>query len=146
MRTALKRLLLIALLASPGIALAGPWCLVRDALENCNLPSAEACYDRSNRQGGYCKPNPRELGIAGGSTYCVVSGTGRRCTFRSRGICLAVARSVQGGCVRNTERDLARRAAGEKRIEANEFEELGSLDAGSLESAGYGSGDAGGGF
>jgi len=143
MRTILKSLLLIGLLSASGAALAEPWCLVRDATEVCRFFVVEECYKEANRGGGYCKPNPRELGIKGSAPYCVISEGSRVCKYRSRGRCLNDARKANGGCVRNTELDLARRALGEERVQgcvgnqegcSSTFEEF--ADAG-LEAAGY---------
>ena len=151
-----KLLITAALLLAPALASAGPWCLVRDALENCRYLDAESCYEQANTKGGYCKPNPRELGVVGRAPYCVITAGRKECSFRSKGRCLLRARQVQGGCVRNTEEDLRRAAAGEKRIEAcapgdpdcdsgpSDFE------GGGLEALGYGPGGGapldGGGF
>lgn len=113
MKPVFRKLLLIAAFAFPIAAQAGPWCLVRDAVENCRFLTADQCYQFSNREGGYCKPNPRELGVVGRAPFCVLTAGEKRCTFYSRTGCLRQAMAVEGGCVRNTELDLARRARGE---------------------------------
>ena len=133
---------MVGLLCFSGAALAGPWCIVRDAQENCRYFEAEECYRDANLGGGYCKPNPRELGAKGAAPYCLVSDGGRICKYRARGLCLADARKRNGGCVRNTELDLARRALGEARVTGcfgddcgNSFQDF--SDGGGLEAAGY---------
>ena len=115
MRSLLKKIAILALLTAPGAAFAEPWCLVSDAKENCKFLTADECYQQSNRRGGYCKPNPREVGVLGYAPYCVITGDSKRCSYRSRAQCLLQARQSNGGCVRNTELDLARRAAGQAR-------------------------------
>ena len=143
MHAFMKKLLLVGLLSFSTVALAEPWCLVRDAKENCAFFVAEDCYREANRGGGYCKPNPRELGVKGNAPYCVISEGSKVCKYRSRGRCLSDARKRNGGCVRNTELDLARRALGEQRVQgcfgneagcATTFEEFSSAG---LEAAGY---------
>ncbi|NND54929.1 MAG: hypothetical protein HKN56_08175 [Gammaproteobacteria bacterium] len=142
MRALLQRLLIVGLLCFSGAAFAEPWCLVRDAKENCRFYEPEPCYLEANRGGGYCKPNPRELGAKGAAPYCLVSEGGRVCKYRSRGRCLTDARRRNGGCVRNTELDLARRALGEQRVQGcigndceQAFQDFSAPDA--LEAAGY---------
>lgn len=144
MHAFIKNLLVVALFAFSSAAVAEPWCLVRDTKENCRYYTAEECYRDSNRGGGYCKPNPRELGVKGNAPYCVISAGSKVCKYRSRGRCLSDARRISGGCVRNTELDLARRAVGEQRAQGclsleeegcgTSFEDFGSA---SLEAAGY---------
>jgi len=143
-----KFLITAALLLAPALASAGPWCLVKDASENCRFQTAEECYTLSNRQGGYCKPNPREVGVAGRQAYCVITAGRRECNYRSKGRCLQRARQIQGGCVRNTEEDLRRAAAGQERLEACAAGDpdcdrgAGDFEGGGLESLGYDSGGA----
>ena len=139
----IRKILLVSLLAFPGALLAGPWCSVLDAAENCRFQTADQCYQFSNIAGGYCKPNPRELGQAGNRPYCIITAGQRRCTFGSKPACLRAALLVEGGCVRNTERDLERRARGEARIQgcAPGSPECADDDAqqfGGREAAGYG--------
>lgn len=148
MHKLLRKLLVVALVAFPVVATAAPWCLQRDGVESCRYRSAENCYVDSNKLGGFCMPNPRELGIAGTGPYCVVTEGRRDCTYALRGLCLREARLQNGGCVRNTERDLKRRAAGARRAESSGCiedasggcqSEFGGFSAdGGLESAGYG--------
>lgn len=137
------KLLLSLLTAFPMIAVAGPWCSVADASENCRFQTADQCYQYVNYAGGYCKPNPRELGIAGNRTYCVITEGQKRCTWGSKAGCLRAAMAVNGGCVRNTELDLERRARGEARIQgcvpgSPECADDDAQQIGGLEAAGYG--------
>jgi len=107
-----RTLLAFVLLVAPGLAAAAPWCLVLDAEEVCRWPTAEDCYQASNQVGGYCKPNPRQLGMLGTAPYCVITASERRCTYYSQRQCIDIAMDSNGGCVRNTEADLERRALG----------------------------------
>ena len=102
MRTLISLLFFIL----PSIALADPWCLVRDEKTQCIFATSTACYDAVARQGGSCRENYREVGIRGTAPYCVVTATYRRCVHRSRQRCLDIAREAGGGCVKNVERDL----------------------------------------
>ena len=143
----MKAVFFTALFLLSGAAFAEPWCYVKDEKESCRYYSAEQCYEITVKNGGSCKPNPRELGARGGAPWCIMTASSRDCGFRSKTSCLAVARELGptvAGCVRNTERDLARRARGESRItsclpgdpncdDGNDF----SLESG-LEAAGYG--------
>ncbi len=147
MRNWIKNLCIVGLTAFPVVAAAAPWCLQLDGLNNCRYLTVDQCYQDSNKLGGFCMPNPRELGIAGNGPYCVITEGRRLCTYPSRGLCLRDARLQNGGCVRNTERDLARRAAGARDsgnaacIEDGSGgceSEFGGFSAdGGLESAGY---------
>ncbi len=102
----MRALYLVLLLLAPGIALADPWCLVRDEKSSCIFPSADACYQAVARQGGSCRENYQEVGLRGTAPWCVVTAKYRRCTHRSKTRCLTEAQAANGGCVRNTERDL----------------------------------------
>lgn len=141
----LRKILLVLCISIPGVAYADPWCSVLDAAENCRFDTADDCYQFVNRAGGYCKPNPRELGVAGNRPYCVITAGQRRCAYGSKRSCLRDAVAVNGGCVRNTELDLARRAAGEARIvgcapgSPECAEDDASFFSGGLDAAGYGS-------
>jgi len=146
----MKALIAIAIFLLPSLGLAAPWCFIKDEKENCRFYTAEQCYDFTVKGGGTCKPNPREFGVRGGAPWCVITAGARDCGFRSKSSCLAVARSLgptNAGCVRNTELDLKRRAAGQDRIAScsagdQDCEGSGtgfSLESG-LEAAGYGAG------
>lgn len=112
----MKKWLLTILFLLPGAAVAGPWCLVLDATENCRFITAEECYRQSNFSGGYCKPNPRERGIVGQAPFCVITESERKCAYRSQNRCLMVAMEQNGGCVRNFELDLRRASRGADRV------------------------------
>jgi hypothetical protein len=102
----MRQLLLISLLLFPVITLAdnnSAWCIIRDQGENCRFNTAEACYNVAATQGGFCRQNPRILGMSGESQWCVVSASGRDCTFSGRGRCLDKARAINAGCVENTD-------------------------------------------
>ena len=103
----MRQLLLISLLLFPVITLAGgsaAWCLVHDEDEMCRYNTAEECYNHAAKRGGFCRENPRILGMSGDSSWCVVSASGRNCNFSSRGSCLSSARAINAGCVENTEK------------------------------------------
>ena len=131
-------LITAALLLAPAFASAAPWCLVRDAVENCRYNDAQGCYEQANRKGGYCKPNPREIGTQGRSAFCVITEGRRQCTYRSKGRCLQKARQLNGGCVRNTEEELRRAALG-----ATQFAVCAAGDV-DCDSSGGGDSDGGG--
>jgi hypothetical protein len=118
----MRQLLLILLLLFPVITLGSnsAWCLVRDAIENCRYSTVEKCYDHAAVIGGFCRENPRILGMSGASRWCVVSASGRNCSFSDRGRCLNYARAINAGCVENTEAAIAR-----KRMNAGSWEEGG---------------------
>jgi hypothetical protein len=108
----MRQLLLILLLLFPVITLAGgssAWCLVRDENEACRYVTAEACYEHAATRGGFCRENPRILGMSGTGRWCVVSATGRNCNFSSQRGCANAARAIYAGCVENTEAALARK-------------------------------------
>jgi hypothetical protein len=108
----MRQLLLILLLLFPVITLAGDksaWCLVRDENEVCRYGTAEACYEHAASRGGFCRENPRIMGMSGESRWCVVSATGRNCNFSAQRQCLSAARAINAGCVQNTEAALARK-------------------------------------
>jgi hypothetical protein len=112
----MRQLLLISLLLFPVITLAGGsgvWCLVHDEDEHCRYNTAEACYNHAATIGGYCRENPRTLGMSGDSRWCVVSASGRKCNFASHRRCLSSARAINAGCVENTEEALARKRRAE---------------------------------
>jgi len=110
----MRQLLLISLLLFPVITLAGgrggsaAWCHVRDEAESCQYNTAERCYDYAATRGGFCRENPRILGMSGTSRWCVVSASGRNCNFSGHKQCLSNARAINAGCVENTEEALAR--------------------------------------
>lgn len=117
----MRKWITVVLIALPLPVLAGSWCLSRDAQQNCSFTTAEQCYAVSVRGGGSCAPNPRRLGEAGQSRYCVLTSTFRDCSYRSQRRCLAAALENNGGCVRNVQRDLERGARG-RRSTGNEPE------------------------
>ena len=108
----MRQLLLILLLLFPVITLAGgtsAWCLVRDENEACRYGTAEACYEHAAGRGGFCRENPRIMGMSGTRQWCVVSATGRNCNFSVQRLCLSAARAINAGCVENTEAALERK-------------------------------------
>ncbi len=108
----MRKLIVFSILFFPVIAMGGPWCLVRDASEKCSFYRLELCYTAVNKGGGYCKPNPREVGVRGHGAYCVVTSDAKDCGFNSKAACLSMARVRNGGCVDNTDALLAARARG----------------------------------
>ena len=100
--------LFAVLLLLPGIALAGPWCRYMDEDEvSCNFNSAEQCMRAAGKQGGYCRPDKKEYGAKGDAPLCLLTSTMRNCSFTSRRACLLAAQRAKGGCVENTEAQLA---------------------------------------
>jgi hypothetical protein len=108
----MRKLIVFSILFFPVIAMGGPWCLVRDASERCSFRQLDVCYEAVNKGGGYCKPNPREVGVRGNAAYCVITNNNKDCGFNNKASCLNVARARNGGCVDNTDALLAARARG----------------------------------
>jgi hypothetical protein len=116
----------ILFLAS-SVAMADPWCLVRDENTLCRYQTAEQCYDTVAREGGSCRENYQEVGVSGNAPYCIVTSTYRRCTFRSRDACVQRALAVNGGCVQNIERELERSARLKRRSTSSDSTECEDL-------------------
>ncbi|HJP05786.1 MAG TPA: hypothetical protein QF799_12260 [Gammaproteobacteria bacterium] len=108
----MRKFVLILLFAFPVVAQAYPWCLVRDGVPHCRFVSSESCYKATAKFGGDCRLNARELGLISNRSFCVVTGEYRDCRYSSKQLCLRNARTLKGGCVRNTDKDLQRSAAG----------------------------------
>ncbi|MEC9375450.1 MAG: hypothetical protein VYA80_03645 [Pseudomonadota bacterium] len=116
----MRFLTVIIFFLAPAISYAAPWCLIKDEKSFCTYYSAETCYDSVARQGGDCRENYREVGVTTGKApYCIITAKYRDCSFRSRSSCVRKALSVEGGCVRNIERDLERAAIRRRRIESS---------------------------
>jgi len=112
----MRQLLLISFLLFPVITLAdgkSAWCLIKDERELCRYNTAEACYNHVATQGGFCRENPRILGMSGTKRWCVVSASGRNCNVSGHRQCLNYARAINAGCVENTEQAIARERSAE---------------------------------
>ena len=120
----MRVLYLALLLLAPGIALAAPWCLVRDENEYCNYDTADSCYRVVSREGGSCRQNYREIGLRGGAPWCVVTSLYRRCIYYGKTSYLSVARSENGGCVRNVEKDLELAAKNKRQGASSDCEDI----------------------
>jgi hypothetical protein len=120
MRTAIA----IFLIFASSTALAGPWCLVRDENVGCNFQTAESCYNAVASQGGSCRENYKEVGTSGIAPFCVVTATYRRCIYGSRDSCVRRAMAVNGGCVRNIERDLELSARNKRVVSSSDCGDL----------------------
>jgi len=104
----MRLLLLLSVFIFPSVALAAggaPWCHIVNENEDCGFQTAESCYARA-ASGGSCRENPRILGVQGDRKWCVVSASGRNCTFGGQRLCLQAAKTMNGGCVENTEKRL----------------------------------------
>ena len=100
----MKRAILIFLLLFPVLSLAGPWCQVLDASENCRFQLAEDCYKATSALGGYCRPNYKDAGTGGVARWCIATATSRKCNHFFRSRCMAEAREMEGaGCVENLD-------------------------------------------